>query len=94
MTAVIVTGGIDLSVGSVLALSMMVMGWVRQSFGVPLPIGIVFALITGGACGLVNGLLVTRAKLPWQVHPFVYHRGTYPAGLRYDAVGGAPLRPQ
>jgi ribose transport system permease protein len=67
MTAVIVTGGIDLSVGSVLALSMMVMGWVRQSFGVPLPIGIVFALITGGACALVNGLLVTRAKLP----PFI-----------------------
>ena len=67
MTAVIVTGGIDLSVGSVLALSMMVMGWVRQSFGVPLPIGIVFALITGSACGLVNGLLVTRAKLP----PFI-----------------------
>jgi ribose transport system permease protein len=64
MTAVIVTGGIDLSVGSVLALSMMIMGWLHETWDVPLPVGIVLALLAGLACGLINGLLVTKAKLP------------------------------
>ncbi|HET9374941.1 MAG TPA: ABC transporter permease [Chthoniobacterales bacterium] len=64
MTAVIVIGGIDLSVGSVLALAMMIIGWLRDTWGVPIPIGIVIALLVGTACGLANGLLVTKAKLP------------------------------
>jgi ribose transport system permease protein len=64
MTAVIVIGGIDLSVGSVLALTMMIMGWLRDTWDVPIPIGIAIALLAGTACGLANGLLVTKAKLP------------------------------
>jgi ribose transport system permease protein len=64
MTAVIVIGGIDLSVGSVLALAMMVMGWLSETGGVPLPICIVAAVAVGAVCGLVNGLLATQAKLP------------------------------
>ena len=64
MTAVIVIGGIDLSVGSVLALSMMMIGWLSRDYGVPLPLAIVLALVVGALCGLVNGLLVTVAKLP------------------------------
>lgn len=67
MTAVIVIGGIDLSVGSVLALSMMVMGWLSNVEGVPMPLAIVAALGTGAACGLGSGLLVTRVNLP----PFI-----------------------
>lgn len=67
MTAVIVIGGIDLSVGSILAFSMMMMGWLYQSVGVPLGLAIVAGLLVGTACGLVNGLLITRAKLP----PFI-----------------------
>ncbi len=67
MTAVIVIGGIDLSVGSILAFSMMMMGWLYQSVGVPLGLAIVAGLVVGAACGLVNGLLITRAKLP----PFI-----------------------
>ena len=67
MTAVIVIGGIDLSVGSILAFSMMMMGWLYQSVGVPLGLAIVAGLLVGAACGLVNGLLITRAKLP----PFI-----------------------
>jgi ribose transport system permease protein len=61
---VIVIGGIDLSVGSVLAFVMMVMGWLKDSFNVPLPLAIVIALVCGSLCGLINGLLVTKAKLP------------------------------
>ena len=64
MTAVIVIGGIDLSVGSVLALSMMVMGWLSNVIGVPMPFCIVAALIVGGLCGLGSGLLITYARLP------------------------------
>jgi ribose transport system permease protein len=67
MTAVIVIGGIDLSVGSILAFSMMMMGWLYQSVGMPLGLAIVAGLLVGTACGFVNGLLITRAKLP----PFI-----------------------
>lgn len=64
MTAVIIIGGIDLSVGAVLALSMMVMGWASHGGGVPMAIACLMALATGGLCGMINGLLVTRARLP------------------------------
>jgi len=67
MTAVIVIGGIDLSVGSVLALSMMVMGWLANVHGVPMPIAMAAALAVGASCGAVSGLLVTWANLP----PFI-----------------------
>lgn len=67
MTAVIVIGGIDLSVGSVLALSMMVMGWLANSHGVPMPLAMAAALAVGAASGAVSGLLVTWANLP----PFI-----------------------
>ncbi|HEX3982672.1 MAG TPA: ABC transporter permease, partial [Acidisoma sp.] len=67
MTGVIIIGGIDLSVGSILALSCMVFGWLPQDYGIPYVPAAVLALIVGGACGWVNGLLITRAKLP----PFI-----------------------
>lgn len=67
MTAVIVIGGIDLSVGSVLALSMMVMGWMANVAGWPMPLGMLAALLVGAACGICSGLLITRANLP----PFI-----------------------
>src|SRR6202021_4312501 len=58
MTLVIVIGGIDLSVGSILALVMMVMGWLKETFEVPLPLPLLVALLCGGVCGSLNGLLV------------------------------------
>jgi len=64
MTAVIVIGGIDLSVGSVLALSMMGMGWLASGMGLPMPLAMLAALGVGGLCGLCSGLLITRANLP------------------------------
>jgi ribose transport system permease protein len=64
MTLVIIIGGIDLSVGSVLAFVMMVMGWLKETFNVPVPLAILIALLCGAVCGLINGLLVTKAKLP------------------------------
>ena len=64
MTAVIIIGGIDLSVGSVLAFATMTMGWLAKEIGLPLPAAIVVGILAGGACGLVSGLLITVARLP------------------------------
>lgn len=71
-TFVIVAGGIDLSVGSVLALSGVVCALVLSSdHGYPIWLGIGAGLGVGGLCGLINGLLVTQAKLP----PFIVTLG-------------------
>src|SRR5215218_3099373 len=64
MTAVIIIGGIDLSVGSVLALAMMVLGWLSHDGGLPVSIAVIGALAAGAAAGVVNGLMTTKAKLP------------------------------
>ncbi|WP_371526645.1 substrate-binding domain-containing protein [Streptomyces sp. NBC_01283] len=67
VTFVIVSAGIDLSVGSVAALSATVLAWTATSQGLPVWLAIVFAVGTGIACGFVNGLLVSYGKLP----PFI-----------------------
>lgn len=64
MTAIIIIGGIDLSVGSVLAVSMMVMGWMANIKGVPFPLAIIASIAISAVFGLVSGLLITRARLP------------------------------
>ena len=64
MTAVIVIGGIDLSVGAVLALAMMVLGWLSHDGGLPMSLAIVGALAAGAAAGFVNGAADHNAKLP------------------------------
>jgi ribose transport system permease protein len=64
MTAVIILGGIDLSVGSVLAFSMMILGWLSHDMQLPIVLSIAAALLAGALCGWVNGSLITRAKLP------------------------------
>ncbi|WP_326607279.1 substrate-binding domain-containing protein [Streptomyces sp. NBC_01799] len=64
VTFVIVSAGIDLSVGSVAALSATVLAWMATSEGVPVWIAVLLAVATGIACGLVNGVLVSYGKLP------------------------------
>ena len=59
MTIVIVGGGFDLSVGSVLALAGLVTG-VSLVHGIPITLSVVAGIMVGMACGLVNGVLVTR----------------------------------
>jgi len=66
-TAVIITGGIDLSVGSVLALSTMVLGWLSHQGGWPMWAAMLAAVAVGAAAGALNGIGVTVAKLP----PFI-----------------------
>ncbi len=66
MTFVILSAGIDLSVGSIAALSGVVMAE-RLQAGWPLGAAILCGLLTGAGCGLMSGLLVTRGRLP----PFI-----------------------
>ena len=64
MTFVILIGGIDLSVGSVLALSMMVLGYLNVTAGYPMSIAISGALVASAICGYISGLLNTAFRVP------------------------------
>ncbi len=64
MTFVILIGGIDLAVGSVLALSMMVLGYANIVLGLPMPVAIAAALVASAANGLVAGVMITRFNVP------------------------------
>ena len=67
MTFVILIAGIDLSVGSVLALSMMVLGYLNVEAGMPMSIAITGALAAAAIAGLISGVLITEFKVP----PFI-----------------------
>ena len=64
MTFVIVTGGIDVSVGAIVGLCAIVLGYSWKNLGFPLPLAIVFTLVVGAAAGLANGLVITRINVP------------------------------
>jgi len=64
MTFVIVTGGIDLSVGSILGLTAILLGVFWQNVGLPLPIAMVAAVVCGTLAGFGNGFIITRFKVP------------------------------
>lgn len=64
MTFVIVTGGIDLSVGSILGFTAILLGVFWKNVGLPLPLAIVFAMAFGTAAGFANGWIITRFKVP------------------------------
>jgi ribose transport system permease protein len=66
MTYVIISGGIDLSVGSVLAVAGIALALALEG-GLPAPAAIGIALATGTVCGLANGVLITLGRLP----PFI-----------------------
>jgi ribose transport system permease protein len=67
MTLVILIGGIDLAVGSVLALSMMVLGYANITLGLPMGVAIPLALAAGALNGIIAGLMITRFNVP----PFI-----------------------
>jgi rhamnose transport system permease protein len=64
MTFIIITGGIDLSVGSIMGLCAILLGYSWQNFGLPLELAIVLALVTGALAGAVNGWFITRIGVP------------------------------
>ena len=64
MTLVVLIGGIDLSVGSVLALSGMVMGYLGNIAGWPFGLAILAALAVSALCGAASGLMITALRMP------------------------------
>jgi len=66
-TLVIITGGIDLSVGTLMTFCAVVCGVVLTYLGLPLPFGLLGALLTGLACGLISGFVIAKLKVP----PFI-----------------------
>jgi ribose transport system permease protein len=71
MTLVLIIAGIDLSVGSVMALAGAVLGLCLIRFNLPLPVAVAACLLVGVLCGLVNGLLV----ISWSVPSFIVTLG-------------------
>jgi ribose transport system permease protein len=67
VTFVIINGGIDLSVGTVMTLSAVMTAQVMIIWQQPILVGILAGLLTGAICGTLNGLMVTKMKIP----PFV-----------------------
>jgi fructose transport system permease protein len=72
-TLVILTAGIDLSVGAIMVLTSVVMGQFTFRYGLPAPAAILCGFAVGALCGAINGWLVSRMKLP----PFIVTLGTW-----------------
>ncbi len=70
---VILTAGIDLSVGAIMVLSSVVMGQFTFRYGIPAPAAIACGLMCGTLCGFINGWLVAKVKLP----PFIVTLGMW-----------------
>ncbi len=73
LTPVIVTGGIDLSVGSMMGLAAVVFGAASQDLHLPIAVAVLAALATGCAGGALNAVLISRLKLP----PLIVTLGTF-----------------
>jgi ribose/xylose/arabinose/galactoside ABC-type transport system permease subunit len=88
MTMVILTGGIDLSVGSVLALSAVICADMLKK-GVPVPLAVSLALLIGAGLGMINGLIIIRGRIP----PFIATLGmlTVARGLTLMYTQGQPI---
>jgi ribose transport system permease protein len=67
VTFVIITAGIDLSVGTVMTLSAVMTGVAITNAGLPIPVGIITGLATGLFCGFINGIVISRMRVP----PFI-----------------------
>lgn len=104
VTFVIITAGIDLSISSILVLSAVVAARLMVTLAgtpqqvaayefpnqaVAIPVGLIAALVTGLACGIVNGVVVTRLKLP----PFIVTLGTLGIFLGFAQIlsGGTTI---
>ena len=89
MTYVILTAGIDLSVGSILALTGVVTATLLQREGITVPIAIIAGLTLGALLGLINGVIITQLKVP----PFVTTLGmmTIARGLALTFTEGRPV---
>ncbi|NMB11514.1 MAG: ABC transporter permease [Firmicutes bacterium] len=89
MTFVIITGGIDLSVGSVLSLASCLAAGMMINMGWNIWVSVFLGLVIGGLMGFINGVLITKIPLP----PFIATLGMMGVarGLAFVYTGGAPI---
>jgi ribose transport system permease protein len=66
-TLVIITGGIDLSVGTLMTFCAVIAGVILTNLGMPLPLGLAGAILTGLASGMISGFVIAKLKVP----PFI-----------------------
>lgn len=88
MTLIIITGNIDLSVGSILVLTACLMPKL-VSANVPVPVAVVVSVVLGTILGSINGLLITKAKLPSflvTLATMAVYRGIAKAMLKADSA--------
>jgi ribose transport system permease protein len=71
MTMIIITGGIDLSVGAILAMGGL-LGTMAMEKGLSIPAGVLIGIVTGLACGFANGIMITSLR----IEPFIVTLGT------------------
>ena len=90
MTMVIILGGIDLSVGSIIALSGCVSAGCVVRYGLPLPVALLAGLAIGLIVGMFNGFVISRTTIP----AFIVTLATMNVakGLAYVYTGGSPVR--
>ncbi|OBZ13684.1 MULTISPECIES: ABC transporter permease [Bacillales] len=88
-TFVIITGGIDLSVGTVMTFSSVMTGVVITFWGLPIPFGIAGGILTGALCGFISGWLVAKMSIP----PFIATLGMMMVtkGLSLVVSGTKPI---
>ncbi|MCB2115217.1 MAG: ABC transporter permease [Rhodobacteraceae bacterium] len=84
-TLVVLTAGIDLSVGAIAVFSSVLMGQLTFRYGLPAPAAIVLGLALGTAMGWINGMLISRLKLP----PFIVTLGTWQIYLASNFIFSA-----
>jgi ribose transport system permease protein len=89
MTLVIISGGIDLSAGSVIAMGSVVVAWAMQSLGLPPGLAACLGILAGLGCGFLNGVLITRLRMV----PFIVTLGTLlmVRGFAKGLAGSKPI---
>lgn len=89
VTFVIISGGIDLSVGTMMTLTAVVAGLVLTNLGMPLPMGIIGAIAAGAFMGAISGVVIAKLKIP----PFIATLGMMQIarGLALVFSGAKPI---
>jgi len=67
VTFIIISGGIDLSVGTVMTLCSVMCAVMVKNLGMPVSVGIIVGILTGGFAGFINGIMISKLKIP----PFI-----------------------
>jgi len=88
-TFVIISAGIDLSVGTMMTLTAVIAGIILTNLGMPLPVGIMGAILFGGLMGSISGIVISKLKIP----PFIATLGMMQVsrGLALVFSGAKPI---